>query len=265
MKNKRSIFVKVLLIALYALILLSLVLLLWSYRYIFSLGEIMFIASAMMVSIILTVYLSFKVLADREIKKMIQQFEAYESTLLPLIDEVRAIQHDFKNHLNTLEGVSMLENSDLVQDVRQEITSYISGLNSGQEELGDILQINNKVIGALLYSKSCQAKVNNVNFYRDIPPYQVQIPLKSYEYLSVLSTLFENAFKCVQDQGVPKEIVFRLDYDKDKPYFEVANNGIQQTNVLKSFKNIIKVVRKHNGRIVVLNQEHGVAFRIQFG
>lgn len=265
MKNNNSNYVKLLLISLNAIIFLSLILLVWSYRFFFSLSEILFISLAMLVSIILNIYLSIRVLTDREVKKMIQQFEAYEGTILPLIDEVRAIQHDFKNHLNTLEGVSMLENCDLDQDVRQEITSYISGLNSGQEELGDILQINNKVIGALLYSKSCQAKVNNINFYRDIPPYQVQIPLKSYEYLSVLNTLFDNAFECVQAQGVPKEIVFRLDYDKEKPYFEVENNGKKQANMLKSFKNIIKVVRKYNGKVVVLNQEHGVAFRIQFG
>lgn len=100
MKNKNSNYVKLLLIALNALIFLSLVLLVWSYRYIFSLSEILFISFAMLVSVILNIYLSIRVLADREVKKMIQQFEAYEGTLLPLIDEVRAVQHDFKNHLN---------------------------------------------------------------------------------------------------------------------------------------------------------------------
>lgn len=46
MKNKTSNYVKLLLISLNALIVLSLVLLVWSYRYIFSLSEILFIESA---------------------------------------------------------------------------------------------------------------------------------------------------------------------------------------------------------------------------
>lgn len=264
-KNKNYDYLKIVSISLNALILLSLVLLVWSYRYIFLPSELIFISFAMLVSVILNVYLSLRVLNDREIKKMIQQFEAYEGTLLPLVDEIRAAQHDFKNHLNTLEGVSLLENCEAVEEVRQEINSYISGLNSGQqEELTDILQINNKIIGAILYSKACQAKVNNVNFYRDIPPYQVQIPLKSYEYISVLNTLFDNAFECVQNQEALKEIVFRLDYDKGKPYFEVGNNGSQQVDGYKHIKNITKVVRKYNGKVVVLNQEHRAVFRIQF-
>ncbi len=265
MKTKNFKYVKILLIVLNALIILSLVLLLWSYRYLFSLSELLFISSAMLVSIFLNVNLSIRVLADREVKKMIQQFEAYEGAILPLIDEVRAIQHDFKNHLNTLDGVSRLGEGNLSQEVRYEITSYIKGLNSGQEELGDILQINNRVIGALLYSKSCQAKKHNILFFRDIPPYQVQIPLKNYEYLSVLNTLFDHAFEAVQDQEAPKEIVFRLDYDQRKPFFEIRNNAKQQVSSLKTFKNLIKVVRRYDGRFVVINQEHGLALRIEFG
>jgi two-component system, LytTR family, sensor histidine kinase AgrC len=258
-------YLRLLLITLNAIMLLGSGYLVWSNSQVFAQEDLLFLSLAILGSLIANIYLSIRILPDRKITKMLRQYETYEGTLLPLIDEVRAIQHDFKNHLNTLDGVVRANNGKTDQDVKLEIESYISGLNSVMGELEHILQINNGVIGVLLYSRSSQAKARNVSFYQDIPPYQVEIPLNSYEYLAVLNLLFEQAFASVQAQEVRKEIIFRLDHEQGKPFFEVANNGRQQANVLKSIKDIRQIIRQYRGRIIVLNQPDGIAYRIQFG
>lgn len=90
-----------------------------------------------------------------EQKKIIETYNKYSPIIKNLIEEARRKQHDFKNHLNTIYGIAQVAGNS---DLRSSITQYIRSLNYELKDLDLLIQIDNKVLSGIIYSKLCYAK-----------------------------------------------------------------------------------------------------------
>lgn len=174
------------------------------------------------------------ILDTKEQTSMMKAYEQHSHTILPLLDEIRSKQHDFKNHLAAIYGLCQQNPTDTLP-----IKNYIHTLNHSFQDSNILLSMKNKVIGAIISSKTYEAEAKNIDFACNIPPYDVNFPLLNYEYASLLGNLLDNAFEAPMISAEShKKVYLKIDTLNSLSYIEVGNNGIpiDQQTLSKVFK-----------------------------
>lgn len=240
---------------------------------------------------LMTTYLTIKVFrGPREEIVLREQFLEFEKTLGPVLDELHTIQHDFKQHLKTLNELCATVKKESY--LGQEVNHY--GLEA-PKTLGGIknsLRLSNKVLEAIIYCKFQEAKAKNIDLRCQIPDEEIEFPLKNYEYTTVIANLLDNACEAVEknEEGekdraeIKGKVILELGRQKQQSYIEVRNTGIIQEEIIPNlFKkgystkeknlgrkrglglyNVQKMVDKYNGNIEVCNWQNQVVFRVSF-
>lgn len=215
-----------------------------------------------------------------EQKKVMEMHEKYSPIMLNLIEEVRRRQHDFKNHINTIYGISEVSNTC---QIKENIQHYITSLNGSLGNIDNLVFINNQLLAAILYSKICEAKKNNINILYDIKLETEKFIINDYELTEIITNLLDNAFEAVAGNEVAdREVNIVIMNEKDLFYMEVKNKGtpIEPLYITKIFNsgfstkgiegrgyglyNIKKIVEYHNGEIQLSNDNGYNIFRIYF-
>lgn len=240
---------------------------------------------------LLTTFLTIKVFrGPREEIVLREQFEEFEKTLEPVLDELHTIQYNFQHHLKTLNELcaTVEKESYLVQEVDKyglEAPKALGGIENS-------LKLSNKVLEAIIYCKFQEAKAKNIDLRCEIPDDKIEFPLKNYEYTTVIANLLDNACEAVEiNKEVEKDrvdikgkVILELGRQKQQSYIEVRNTGsIQDSTIPNLFKkgystkeenlgrkrglglyNVKKMVDKYNGNIEVHNWQNQVVFRVSF-
>ncbi|ABR49689.1 signal transduction histidine kinase regulating citrate/malate metabolism [Alkaliphilus metalliredigens QYMF] len=234
---------------------------------------------ALLTAIIIFSFLQVMV-EDREEKILIRSYEQQKSLVLPLIEEIRSKQHDFKNHITTIYGFSQQSNSNISQNIQ----TYIENLNKHLKDVDIFFHIENNVISGILYSKLCEAESRYIDLHYEIPPYEIPFPLTDYEYVAILGNVFDNAFEApMKSEDKMKRIIFKLIDDGNSSVLEIWNNGtpINSKDMSDLFRkgystkknksqrgyglyNVKRIVDKYNGNIEILTQNNLTGFRICF-
>ncbi len=81
----------------------------------------------------------------------LETYDEYKKLIIPLIENSRAIEHDFNNHLLTLKGLA--ENGNI-----KEFNEYYDAINSAVKGNSVYKQCNDPVLGALIQEKHDFAK-----------------------------------------------------------------------------------------------------------
>ncbi|MPN27513.1 hypothetical protein SDC9_174947 [bioreactor metagenome] len=110
----------------------------------------------------------------------------YSEVLSGITNEIRGRQHDFKNHLNVINGLIELydENKNLYK-----VKNYINSLSYSMQGLESIIYIDNSILIAILYGKFHEANKANIKFIYEIKNSLLETSLKDYELVEVLSNL----------------------------------------------------------------------------
>jgi two-component system sensor histidine kinase AgrC len=197
-----------------------------------------------------------------------------------ILHDVRRKQHEFKNHLNAIYGICYLTDTDVLKN---ELKKYIKFLNYTLKDIDDIININNKVLAAVIYSKLCEAKNKQIKFSYTINIDINNFIINEYELVEVLSNLLNNAFEAVNDLSKNEKIVY-LKLDKEQKYYfiEIGNKGlkIDPNNINKIFKkgfstknknirgyglyNVKTIVESYGGHIQVSLENGYTIFKILF-
>lgn len=201
-----------------------------------------------------------------------QQLKTYK-TYLPiieeLINELRVKQHEYDNHIQAL---SMIAATSLDYEmVAKPIKNYINnlGISNG---LGDLIKLDNKILGGFLYSEIKIAKKLEIKLEIIIEDYGFKLNLQDYELVEVIGSLVNNAFETGVDNN---SVVIKLSQVKGMNVIEVRNKYpyFKRESIDKIFNmgfstkshvgrgyglyNVEKIIKKYAGEIQVFNEEYG--------
>lgn len=102
---------------------------------------------------IILIYVFYKVnVENQEEKLLIRSYEQNAKELVPLLNEIKGTQHDFKNHLATIYGLCHEGNSE------KHIENYIEKVNESLKSVDLILHIKTKQY-AQLYTANCAKQI----------------------------------------------------------------------------------------------------------
>ncbi|HYF75426.1 MAG TPA: ATP-binding protein [Candidatus Nitrosocosmicus sp.] len=261
--------------ALYAIILKTA----WDFNKVFLWGRFL---SLVLVSVLLIlsnlIFLRHSVKIGEQ-KKIIETYNKYSPIIKNLIEEARRKQHDFKNHLNTIYGITQVAADN---ELRVSITQYIRSLNYELKDLDLLIQINNKVLSGIIYCKACLAKERGIDFEFDIKSDLSDTSLEDYKLSEVLNNLLDNAFESayVSDH---KKVTLMIEENENHHIIEVKNFGesIKPEYISKIFDNgfttksskdhgyglynVKKTVESVKGQIQLLYDDEGyIVLRILF-
>ncbi len=222
-------------------------------------------------------FLAMKRNAERiEQKKAIEVYQQYYAIISQMFEETRRKQHEFKNHLNTIYGIIQMDKQG-----GEEALKYIHAIRDISVDTQFLLNIENRVIAAVLFNKLCEAKEKGIFFecgINAIPKY----PLSDPEVVEVLSNLLDNAFEVVSESPNIKKHVLLTMYKKDKNTFlDVRNNGkpIVAEEISEIFKlnystkgmargfglyNVKAIVEQRGGKIEVSFESGYTIFKVVF-
>jgi len=189
------------------------------------------IISILSVNIVLYFYL---IKAEQE-KKDSEVQNKYNEILNNITGDIRARQHDFKNHLNVIYG--LIESTNEIE-LKYKLKEYISSLNKSMIMLEDILYIENPILRAIIYSKISEANNKNINFLYSINTSLTNTHIKDYELSEVLTNLIDNAFEAVESQESEKLVSVKIYLDGEANIIEIINSGA--TLKLEDIKNIFE-------------------------
>lgn len=215
---------------------------------------------------------------NSELKKSLEEYRKYSSLISELLEDVRSRQHDFKNHLNTIYGLIHISEEKTLKDT---VNQYINSVNMSLENIDKVLQINNKVVTAIIYNKINEAVKLKIQFKYTIQYETVNIPFKDYELSEILNNLLDNAFEVViNTEKEFKKVFLNIGFHEDGCIMEVGNNGrrIELKDIGKIFDkgyttktgnghgyglyNVKRIVERYNGRIQLSFENNYTIFRI---
>ncbi len=250
----------------------------WEYDKILILNNMFLIILVETIILILNLILYQYIMKIIEEKKSIIIKNTYNPVILNIIEEIKSKQHDFKNHLNTINGI--IDTTDK-ENLKKYLKEYIQSLNYSTKNLEDILYINDPIIGAIIYNELCKAKKNNIKFSYFINNDLEELKLKSYELSEILTNLLDNAFEAVENR-TNKEVILNITYEDNENILEIKNEGIPTnlSNLSKIFErgfstkegnnrgyglyNIKKIVEQNGGNIQLFFEDNYTIFRILF-
>ncbi|NMM61510.1 GHKL domain-containing protein [Clostridium sp. P21] len=226
--------------------------------------------------VILNFFLCYYIAKVSEEKKIVGMYEKYHPIVENIIEEIRAKQHDFKNYLNTINGIIQVSKEEELKSV---LLKYIKSVNYSAKCIDDIMYIDNSIVRAIIYSKRCEAEKKNINFSYYINNNLLEWKLKEYELSDILNNILNNAFEAVSDDS-DKSVILKIFKDKDKNIIETKNSAISlaipSINEMfnrgfssKSGKNrgyglynIKKIVQSNGGNIELSFDNYYVCFKI---
>lgn len=251
---------------------------LWQYNKNLILNNIIIFTTMLMLMFILNLLLCYNIVKMNEEKKMIEVHNKYNPIIENIMEEVRRKQHDFKNYLNTINGIVQVSKEE---ELKENLTTYIKSLDSFTKNIENIIYINDGILRAIIYSKLCDAEKKHVNFSYQVNNNLLKWKIKNYELSDVITNLLNNAFEAVEN-NLEKTVILNIYKEENKNIIELKNSWkpINTDNIKHIFSrgfstkngenrgyglyNIKKIVESNGGGIQLSFDELYISFIISF-
>ena len=198
---------------------------------------------------------------DKENKKS-ELKQSINPLIQELLDEMKASEHEYKNHLNILYCMIQVCKED---ELRDRAKKYIGNVFENKNLLSNLSYIENTILKGVLLSKINQAEKNEIICKYKIDSQLEGIALDDSELTVVLSNLLNNAIESASNSE-KKYIDIFTTYQNGRYIIEVSNSVSNLTEdmipriskVRFSTKgtgrgyglyNINKIVNKYKGKI----------------
>ncbi|MCY6354452.1 sensor histidine kinase [Clostridium sp. ZS2-4] len=233
--------------------------------------------------LILVIVLIFEIFSYRYIfkiqeEKSISDLQSkYTPILKNITDEIRQRQHDFKNHLNVINGlVEVTEEKQLKNKLRE----YIKTLNDSIKNIEDVIYIDNPILRAIIYIKAYEAEKKDIEFSYSIDNSLEDLNIKDYEVSEIITNIIDNAFEAIENFNGEKSVNFRIYLEEKMKVIEISNNGItikpeDINNIFnKGFStnkgsnrgyglyNVKKIVERNKGEVQLLLKNNHTIFKV---
>ena len=198
---------------------------------------------------------------DKENKKS-ELKESINPLIQELIDEMKASEHEYKNHLNILYCMIQVCKED---ELRERAKKYIGNVFENKNLLSNLSYIENTILKGVLLSKINQAEKNDIRCKYKIDSQLEGISLDDSELTVVLSNLLNNAIESAS-KSEKKYIEIFTTYEKGRYIIEIINSisnftedmitdiskvrfSTKGTGRGYGLYNINKIVNKYKGKI----------------
>lgn len=246
------------------MVMLLCVLVMWKYQR--ELGEHYLLLIAVAFSLMAGInYIILSKSSQIELKdKELKVYEDYMPVISDLVDEVRAQQHDYKNHLNAIYMMVLEEEYDALKKYAEDYIDLTKFHNK-------LMAIDDKIITGVIYSKICEAEKYGIQMKLEMDHLLPGYPIEKYELVGLLGNLLDNAIEANMNKGLVEPFIELKIYEKNKfAYLEVANTYQGTIDTVHMFDkgysskgenrgyglhNVKKIVNAHNGIIQVQKGE----------
>lgn len=187
-----------------------------------------------MVIIVITMFVNVVFLRESILNKAycekLEVFEIYLPIIDNLIDELKAKQHDFDNHIQTM--IALRKN--ISNELEVQINKYIE--DSYQNiAYRDLIKLENKIVLALFYSKYLDAKSKGVNLKFFITNLTINSEYTNYEIVEMYGIILDNAIEATV-KSYKSEIKVLVDNKGSKNSLKVINpSKYIQNDELRNF------------------------------
>lgn len=218
-----------------------------------------------LIFIALTVNLFITITGELKEKNRLQM----ENDFKPIFDEyilkLRANEHEYKNHLNTIYSIINISDE---KDIKENINKYIGNIKDNNH-LNNLLYIDNTILKAILYSKMSVAEEMGIEIKYDVTDNLNDIKLDQMDLVVLLSNLLNNAIEAVceiKDPWIYVNIESSYFKGSKKHHISVSNKIIDKVEALNAINkgittkganrgyglyNIKKIVNKSKGDILI--------------
>lgn len=129
----------------------------------------------------------------------IQMYQMYTRPLEELIREVRARQHEFRNHLNAILNMHLVvDNYDEL--VRTQADYILSVADDKRNSYLSLLRISDKILAGFLYTKVVSA-TQDVDFTIEVGVNRIVSNAMEKDIIEVLGTLIDNALDASDEEN----------------------------------------------------------------
>lgn len=203
-------------------------------------------------------------------KKELQMYKLYVKPLEDFINDIRAKQHEFDNHLNAILNMhlTITNYEELVKAQSDYMRAFITSRDNSY--LG-LLRISNKVLAGFLYSK-----------FKSIPDYiELEVMIGSKEIFTnvpemdlveVIGTMIDNAVQACDEEHSKMKVYLTSNNDKlvfivknqyEKVPISMLSHFFERGYSTKAGEhnqglglyNAKKIIKRWNGEIFVENEE----------
>lgn len=240
-----------------------------------TLNSIIYIESMFLLVVLMLVNMYTYRIIYKEIeeKKQLEIHKKYKIVLDELMDKFRANEHEYRNHINTINSIIQLEGSEILKD---KTGNYIDSLEN-YDKYSKLMYVDNTIIKAVIFSKLQTCEQKNIKFTYNIKSNLKGCLLRDTDLSIVLNNLLNNAIEAVENLE-NKEI--NLDILEKEKFLIVIKNTIDNNRVIdvselfkkgKSTKGknrgfglyiIRNIIESHKGTIQVSKSENSLVFQI---
>lgn len=213
----------------------------------------------------LTVNLFITITGELKEKNRLQMENDFKPIFNEYILKLRANEHEYKNHLNTIYSIINISDE---KDIKENINNYIGNIKENNH-LNNLLYIDNTILKAILYSKMSVAEEKGIEIKYDVTDNLNNIKLDQMDLVVLLSNLLNNAIEAVEEIKDPWIYVNIESADFKgikRHHISVSNKIIDKTEALNAINkgittkganrgyglyNIKKIVNKSKGDILI--------------
>lgn len=210
-------------------------------------------------------------------KKKSEIKTSFNPLINDLMGKLKANEHEYKNHLNTIWSIAQVTASE---DIKQKLQEYISNIVDDTEEFSMLLNVENTIIKAVLYNKGQRAEKLGVKYTYNVRSNFKDIFLDNSELTVILSNLLNNA---IEATSVIKKKELEVFIEEDNKYYiiDVKNRteGLKVEDLSNIFKmgystkgegrgyglyNVKSIVDKYRGKIQMSLDDDIISIKILF-
>ena len=224
--------------------------------------EVVEIGALFLSMIIINIFYFISIYKNDKENKKSELKQSINPLIQELLDEMKASEHEYKNHLNILYCMIQVCKEDELKDRAKK---YIGNVFENKNLLNNLSYIENTILKGVLLSKINQAEKNEIICKYKIDSQLEGIALDDSELTVVLSNLFNNAIESASNSE-KKYIDIFTTYKNGKYIIEVSNSVSNFTeDMIPSISkirfstkgtgrgygiyNINKIVNKYKGKI----------------
>jgi len=251
----------------------------WEYNKNIILNNLPVYISILLLMLSTNIFLYYHIIKISEAKKILEVQNKYAPILIEIVEDIRRKQHDFKNHLNTINAIVEISSP---KEVKQELKKYTSSLKCSNNYIEDILYIDNIIIKAIIYNKLSEADRLNIKLLFVVTNNSLENSLNDYEISDILNNLLDNAFDAVRNNSNDKVVMLNISTEGNNNIVEVRNSGItiKPENIQRIFDigfstkegenrgyglyNIKRIVEKAGSELQLMFEDNYTVFRISF-
>ena len=210
-------------------------------------------------------------------KKKSEIKTSFNPLINDLMGKLKANEHEYKNHLNTIWSIAQVTNPE---EIKEKLQEYISNIVDDTEEFSMLLNVENTIIKAVLYNKGQRAEKLGVKYTYNVKSNLKNISLDNSELTVILSNLLNNA---IEATSMIKKKELEVFIDEDNKYYSInvknRTEGVKLSDLSNIFKmgystkgegrgyglyNVKNIVDKYKGKIQISLDDDIVDIKILF-